>query len=108
MEYFVVLLIMLLVTLQLQLLVRVISTAGPYNSNTAAALTQGSYTWDATTIATTGLPISCSQTVTGDTVHVLTVNPAPDASFASATLTVCEGDTDSLSSSKRNKCRIKR
>ena len=71
-------------------------TAGPYNSNTTAALTEGSYTWDATTIATTGLPISCSQTVTGDTVHVLTVNPAPDASFASATLTVCEGDTDSL------------
>ncbi|MFT5511631.1 MAG: hypothetical protein ACI8SE_000023, partial [Bacteroidia bacterium] len=71
------------------------ATGGPYNSNTSATLTEGYYSWDATTISTTNLPIVCTNT-SSDSVHILQVNPAPDASFASATLTICEGDTDSL------------
>ena len=77
------------------------STAGPYNTNSAAGLTQGSYSWDATTISTTGLPVTCTNT-SSDSVYILTVNPAPDASFTATTLTVCEGDTDSLSISVTN------
>ncbi len=46
------------------------------------------------------MPVTCKSTC--DSVYVLTVNPAPDVSFTAATLTVCEGDTDSLSISVTN------
>lgn len=64
-----------------------------YNSNTAGTLTAGSYTYTATIITTTGLSTNCPDTMTADTNHVLTVHPAPDASFTSATASVCEGDS---------------
>ena len=49
-----------------------------YNSNTTAALGAGSYSWTATSITTTGLSTNCSNTISSDNVHILTVNPAPD------------------------------
>lgn len=68
-----------------------------YNSNTAATLTAGSYTYTATSITTTGLSTNCSQSISSNNTHVLTVNPAPDASFATATVSVCEGDSSTVS-----------
>lgn len=67
-----------------------------YNSNTGATLAAGSYTYTATSITTTGLSTNCSRTVSSNNTHVLTVNPAPDASFTSATVSVCEGTTGSV------------
>ncbi len=67
-----------------------------YNSNTAGTLTAGSYTYEATSIELTGLPVTCTNTISSNNTHVLTVNPAPDASFASSTYSICEGQTGSV------------
>lgn len=67
-----------------------------YNANTGATLAAGSYTYTATSIATTGLSTNCSQTISSNNTFVLTVNPAPDASFTSSTVSVCEGSTGTV------------
>ncbi|MCB9262117.1 MAG: gliding motility-associated C-terminal domain-containing protein [Flavobacteriales bacterium] len=64
-----------------------------FNANTTLALTPADYDFTATAIETTGLPVTCSRTVTSNNIFTLTVDPAPDASFTTSTVSVCEGNT---------------
>ncbi|MBO6517397.1 MAG: hypothetical protein JJ975_12690, partial [Bacteroidia bacterium] len=73
-----------------------------YNSNTVGTLTAGHYTYTATSITTTGLSTNCSQTISSNNTHVLTVNPAPDASFTASSVSVCEGNSGTVSVSVTN------
>jgi gliding motility-associated-like protein len=70
--------------------------AGPYNSNTATTLTAGDWTYTATSITTTGLPVACANTISANNVHTLTVNPAPIVTFTTTPVSVCEGTAGSI------------